>query len=134
MGDLGSSLLGFLAAAFALWAERDGLFPLWVSALIFPPFIVDATITLLRRILRREKFWQAHKTHYYQRLVQLGWGHRRTVLFGYGVMLLSGVSAIVVVHSVTSVQWTVLVAWLLAYSLIMYFVYRLEARQGITLP
>jgi len=134
MGDLGSSLLGFLAAAFALWAERDGLFPLWVSVLIFSPFIVDATITLLRRILRREKFWQAHKTHYYQRLVQLGWGHRRTVLFGYGVMLLSGVSAIVVVHSVTSVQWTVLVAWLLAYSLIMYFVYRLEARQGITLP
>ena len=134
MGDLGSSLLGFLAAAFALWAERDGLFPLWVSALIFSPFIVDATITLLRRILKRERFWQAHKTHYYQRLVQLGWGHRRTVLFEYGVMLLSGVSAIVVVHSATSVQWTVLVAWLLAYSLIMYFVYRLESRQGITLP
>ncbi len=134
MGDLGSSLLGFLAAAFALWAERDGLFPLWVSVLIFSPFIVDATITLLRRILRREKFWQAHKTHYYQRLVQLGWGHRRTVLFEYGVMLLSAVSAIVVVHSVTSVQWTVLVTWLLAYSLIMYFVYRLESRQGITLP
>ncbi len=134
MGDLGSSLLGFLAAAFALWAERDGLFPLWVSVLIFSPFIVDATITLLRRILRREKFWQAHKTHYYQRLVQLGWGHRRTVLFEYGVMLLSAVSAIVVVHSVTYVQWTVLVTWLLAYSLIMYFVYRLESRQGITLP
>ncbi len=134
MGDLGSSLLGFLAAAFALWAERDGLFPLWVSVLIFSPLIADATITLLRRILKREKFWQAHKTHYYQRLVQLGWGHRRTVLFEYGVMLLSGVSAIVVVHSGTSVQWTVLVAWLLAYSLIMYFVYRLEARQGITLP
>ena len=134
MGDLGSSLLGFLAAAFALWAERDGLFPLWVSVLIFSPFIVDATITLLRRILKREKFWQAHRTHYYQRLVQLGWGHRRTVLFEYGVMLLSGVSAIVVVHSATSVQWTVLVAWLLAYSLIMYFVYRLESRQGITLP
>jgi len=134
MGDLGSSLLGFLAAAFALWAERDGLFPLWVSVLIFSPFIVDATITLLRRILRREKFWQAHKTHYYQRLVQLGWGHRRTVLFEYGVMLLSAVSAIVVVQSVTSVQWTVLVTWLLAYSLIMYFVYRLESRQGVTLP
>ncbi len=134
MGDLGSSLLGFLAAAFALWAERDGLFPLWVSVLIFSPFIVDATITLLSRILRREKFWQAHKTHYYQRLVQLGWGHKRTVLFEYGVMLLSGVSAIVVVQSVTSVQWTVLVTWLLAYSLIMYFVYRLESRQGVTLP
>ena len=129
MGDLGSSLLGFLAAAFALWAERDGLFPLWVSVLIFSPLIVDATITLLRRILKGEKFWQAHKTHYYQRLVQLGWGHKRTVLWEYGLMLLCVISAILVRSVDPTAQWFVLAGWLLLYGGLMFTVHRLEARQ-----
>jgi len=129
MGDLGSSLLGFLAAAFALWAERDGLFPLWVGVLIFSPLIVDATITLLRRILKREKFWQAHKTHYYQRLVQLGWGHKRTVLWEYGLMLLCVISAMLVRSVDPTAQWFVLAGWLLLYGGLMFTVHRLEARQ-----
>ena len=129
MGDLGSSLLGFLAAAFALWAERDGLFPLWVSVLIFSPLIVDATITLFRRILKGEKFWQAHKTHNYQRLVQLGWGHKRTVLWEYGLMLLCVISAILVRSVDPTAQWVVLAGWLLLYGGLMFTVHRLEARQ-----
>jgi hypothetical protein len=47
-----------------------------VSLLVFAPFILDATVTLLRRALRGEKVWQAHRTHYYQRMVQMGLGHR----------------------------------------------------------
>ena len=129
MGDLGSSLLGFLAAAFALWAERDDLFPLWVSVLIFSPFIVDATVTLIGRMLRAERFWQAHKTHYYQRLVQLGWGHRRTVLWEYGLMLLCVMSAIFVRSVDPTGQWFVLAGWLLLYGGLMFTVHRLEARQ-----
>jgi UDP-N-acetylmuramyl pentapeptide phosphotransferase/UDP-N-acetylglucosamine-1-phosphate transferase len=129
MGDLGSSLLGFLAAAFALWAQRDDLFPLWVGVLIFSPLIVDATITLLRRILKREKFWQAHKTHYYQRLVQLGWGHKRTVLWEYALMLLCVISAILVRSVDPTVQWFVLAGWLLLYGGLMFTIQRLEARQ-----
>jgi len=61
---------------------------------VFSPFIVDATLTLFRRLIRGEKVWEAHKSHYYQRLVQLGWGHRRTVLWEYLLMLLCGASAI----------------------------------------
>ncbi|WP_341772387.1 dTDP-4-dehydrorhamnose 3,5-epimerase family protein [Burkholderia pseudomallei] len=34
-------------------------------------FIADASVTLLRRLLRGEKFWQAHREHYYQRMVRL---------------------------------------------------------------
>ncbi|MEI2772631.1 MAG: UDP-phosphate N-acetylglucosaminyl 1-phosphate transferase [Candidatus Competibacter sp.] len=66
----------------ACGAAKAGLFPFWVAILVFSPFIVDATATLLRRLLRREKVWEAHRTHYYQRLVLLGWGHRGTVLAG----------------------------------------------------
>lgn len=131
MGDVGSSLLGFLAASFMLWAERDGIFPLWIGVLVFSPFIVDATVTLFRRILRGEKVWQAHKTHYYQRLVQLGWGHRRTVLWEYVLMLLCALSAVIARFSVPSIQWLIIVAWLLAYSSLMLTVHRLETRQSI---
>jgi UDP-N-acetylmuramyl pentapeptide phosphotransferase/UDP-N-acetylglucosamine-1-phosphate transferase len=78
LGDVGSVPLGFLAGALgALGVYRD-LVPVWFPFVVFAPFFVDATVTLLRRMLRGERFWQAHREHYYQRLVQMGWGHRRT--------------------------------------------------------
>ena len=88
MGDAGSSVQGFLMAAMMLWADAAGIFPLWIGVLIFAPFIVDATLTLLRRTLRGERIWLAHRSHLYQRLVLSGWGHRRTVLTEYGLMLI----------------------------------------------
>lgn len=94
MGDTGSVPLGFLAAAFGLIGMWKGLWPWWFPVLVFSPFIIDATVTLMRRILRGERFWKAHKTHYYQRLVQMGWGHRRTALAEYALMLSAGGSAL----------------------------------------
>jgi UDP-N-acetylmuramyl pentapeptide phosphotransferase/UDP-N-acetylglucosamine-1-phosphate transferase len=94
MGDAGSSTLGFLAAAALLWGNHAQLLPLWLGILIFSPFIVDATVTLLRRALRREKIWEAHRTHYYQRAVQLGWGHQATVVGEYLLMLGAALTAL----------------------------------------
>jgi len=94
MGDSGSATLGLMAAAFSLWGIRDGLFTYWFPLLVFSPFVVDASITLLRRALRRERIWQAHRTHYYQRLVQAGWGHRKTVLLEWILMLFAGLSGL----------------------------------------
>lgn len=87
LGDAGSTALGFLAAASSLWGSGAGLFPFWAALGVFSPFIVDATVTLLRRLWRGERVWEAHRSHYYQRLVLLGWGHRRTVLAEYLLML-----------------------------------------------
>ncbi|MCB1778373.1 MAG: UDP-phosphate N-acetylglucosaminyl 1-phosphate transferase, partial [Candidatus Competibacteraceae bacterium] len=50
LGDIGSTMLGFLAAACGLWGYQAGLFPFWALLLIFSPFIVDATVTLIRRL------------------------------------------------------------------------------------
>ena len=86
MGDAGSIPLGFLAATIGLLGVRDGVWPIGFPLLVFSPFIIDATLTIVRRALRGERFWQAHRTHYYQRLVQLGWGHRRTALAEYALM------------------------------------------------
>ena len=94
MGDIGSSVLGLLAGVFSVWGASKGIFTLWIGVLVFLPFVMDSTITLARRLIKREKFWQAHKNHYYQRLVQVGWGHRRTVLVEYLMMLICGGGAI----------------------------------------
>ena len=93
MGDVGSVSLGFLLGALILIGIHDGVFDFWTPIMLFSPFIVDATVTLLRRAVRGERIWQAHRSHYYQRLVLLGWGHRRTVLAEYGAMVLCGVLA-----------------------------------------
>ena len=126
MGDTGASTLGFLAAALSLWGDHEGIFPLWIAVLIFSPFIVDASVTLLRRILTREKFWVAHKSHYYQRLVELGWGHKRTVLLEYLLMIACSITAMLALHSPIYVQWSLLIAWSLIYLLLMYLVNWLE--------
>jgi UDP-N-acetylmuramyl pentapeptide phosphotransferase/UDP-N-acetylglucosamine-1-phosphate transferase len=86
LGDVGSIPLGFFAGALGVLGWRGGLWPLWFPVLVFGPFIGDATITLLRRLARRERVWQAHRDHYYQRLVRMGFGHRGTALVGYAAM------------------------------------------------
>jgi len=72
MGDAGAPVLGFLAAGFLLWADREGLFPLWAGLLVFAPFLVDATYTLVRRLIRGEPVWKPHCGHLYQKLVRRG--------------------------------------------------------------
>ena len=130
MGDTGSAALGLLAGGLSLWGERDGIFPFWLALLVFSPFIVDASATLLRRLLRRERVWQAHKTHYYQRLVQSGWGHRKTVLYEYALMLACGLSALFARQLNTSGQAALIIFWCLAYPLMMIGVHRLEKKKN----
>lgn len=64
LGDVGSVPVGYLLGALLLFLALDGA---WAAALILPMFYwVDATYTLLRRLLRGEKIWQAHRSHFYQ--------------------------------------------------------------------
>ena len=94
MGDAGSIPLGFLASAFGVWGWQLGYWPFWYPILVFSPFVIDATVTLLKRARRGENLAQAHRSHYYQHLVQMGWGHRNTAIAEYALMLLTGASAL----------------------------------------
>jgi UDP-N-acetylmuramyl pentapeptide phosphotransferase/UDP-N-acetylglucosamine-1-phosphate transferase len=94
LGDAGSVPLGFLAGALGLAGWQRGHWPLWFPLLVFSPFVVDASLTLARRLLRRERVWEAHRDHYYQRLVRLGWGHRGTALAEYALMAGCGALAL----------------------------------------
>lgn len=126
LGDVGSAPLGFVAAAMMLRAEHTGAMPLWASVIVFSPFITDATVTLFRRLLNGEKIWQAHRSHFYQRLVQLGWGHRRTVLVEYGLMAASGLSATLALDAGPFAQAALIGVWVLIYAAAMLHVGRLE--------
>lgn len=73
MGDVGSIPLGFIIGWMLLEIAAAGQ---WAAALILPAYyLADATITLVRRGLRGEKIWQAHKEHFYQRAHQRGLSH-----------------------------------------------------------
>lgn len=87
MGDAGSIPLGFLAATLGILGAEQGVWPWLFPVLVFSPFIVDATVTLVRRGVRGEKIWQAHRSHYYQRAVLLGASHRQLALAAYGLMI-----------------------------------------------
>jgi UDP-N-acetylmuramyl pentapeptide phosphotransferase/UDP-N-acetylglucosamine-1-phosphate transferase len=87
MGDAGSIPLGFLAATLGISGAMRGAWPWLFPLLVFSPFIVDASVTLVRRALRGERIWQAHRSHYYQRVVLLGATHRQLALGVYALML-----------------------------------------------
>ena len=115
MGDAGSVPLGFLAAALGILGWLQGDWTWWFPLLVFSPFIIDASVTLARRILAREKVWRAHRDHYYQRLVQLGWGHRRTALAEYALMLACGAIGIAALAAPEAIQAGLLAAACAAY-------------------
>ena len=130
MGDLGSSVLGYLCAAMMLSAERSASVPLWISLLVFSPFVVDASVTLVRRILAGERPWRAHRTHFYQRLVRLGWGHRRTVVREYALMFACAAAAVLAQRALPAVQAGLLCASAVVYAALMCGVTYLERRRA----
>lgn len=115
LGDAGSIPLGFMASAFGVWGWRQGYWPVWFPILVFSPFVVDATLTLLKRMRNREKLTQAHRNHYYQRLVQMGWGHRNTAIAEYVLMCLAGVSALIALGLSVKAQANLLAWWAAIY-------------------
>jgi UDP-N-acetylmuramyl pentapeptide phosphotransferase/UDP-N-acetylglucosamine-1-phosphate transferase len=117
MGDAGSIPLGFSAAALGLIGWHDGLWPLWFPLLVFAPFVVDASVTLVRRALRGERIWQAHRSHYYQRLVLTGWSHRQLAVSEYGLMLLGSVAALLALHQPAALQTLIVASLAVVYLL-----------------
>ena len=113
LGDAGSTTLGFLAAGLGLIGWRDGVWSLWFPVLVFSPFVIDASVTLLKRIARGERFWKAHREHCYQRLVLSGWSHRKTALVEYSLMFLCGIGALMFQRATTNVQIAILGCWIL---------------------
>jgi UDP-N-acetylmuramyl pentapeptide phosphotransferase/UDP-N-acetylglucosamine-1-phosphate transferase len=118
LGDVGSLPIGLLFGWLLLLLAGRGHV---AAALILPLYyLADATITLFRRMANGEAFWQAHRTHFYQRATDRGW--RVPEIVGH----VFGVNAVLVGFAVMSVLWpstlmaivalggsAIVVAWLL---------------------
>jgi Fuc2NAc and GlcNAc transferase len=86
LGDVGSGFLGFTFGALSLMADRSSALPFALWMLVAGVFVFDATVTLLRRMARGERWYQAHRSHAYQRLVQAGSSHAEVTV---GVVLVN---------------------------------------------
>jgi UDP-N-acetylmuramyl pentapeptide phosphotransferase/UDP-N-acetylglucosamine-1-phosphate transferase len=91
MGDVGSTFLGFSFAGLSLLANigvGGGRLPMEFGIVLFAPFLFDGLVTLSRRVVRGERWYTAHRSHYYQRLVACGLSHAQvTGLYaGLGVV------------------------------------------------
>lgn len=99
MGDVGSTLLGYNIAIFTIYYANQEATNFWVWIILFALFWFDATLTLIRRKLNKEKLSQAHKKHAYQRLTQAGWSHYKVTNYSIGLNLL----LFAVVYSVANI-------------------------------
>jgi UDP-N-acetylmuramyl pentapeptide phosphotransferase/UDP-N-acetylglucosamine-1-phosphate transferase len=95
MGDVGSAFLGFTLAAMPLLARGEAkldltILPLAAVAFVWL-FVFDTIFTLIRRLVNRERIWEAHRGHIYQRMLVAGHSHRSvTLAYGAGAALLMG--------------------------------------------
>ena len=85
MGDAGSGFLGVIFGILVVDATRHSPTLLWSWLILLGAFIVDATITLLRRLLRREPVQMAHRNHAYQHAAR-GLGAHRPVTVAFGAI------------------------------------------------
>jgi UDP-N-acetylmuramyl pentapeptide phosphotransferase/UDP-N-acetylglucosamine-1-phosphate transferase len=97
MGDVGSIALGYVSGFLLLAMAAHGL---WAPAIVVPLYyIADAGITMARRALAGERFWEAHRRHFYQRALAMDGDHAavaRIVLAGD--MLLVALAVLAAAH------------------------------------
>jgi len=135
LGDVGAVPLGYLAATFGVAGIVQDIWPAWFPILVFLPFVADATFTLARRIARRERLWEGHRSHYYQRLALLGAGHRGTLAVYAVLMAASAATAIAFRAVPAAAGW-----WALASSCIVLMIlyaaidYHWRKKTGIPSP
>jgi UDP-N-acetylmuramyl pentapeptide phosphotransferase/UDP-N-acetylglucosamine-1-phosphate transferase len=100
MGDVGSAFCGFLLAVLPLALPAAAVpTAVAVAAAALWPFIFDTGLTIMRRGLRRENIFQAHRSHLYQRLVIAGWSHRAVAsLYGALALVTAGLAVVPLVE------------------------------------
>jgi UDP-N-acetylmuramyl pentapeptide phosphotransferase/UDP-N-acetylglucosamine-1-phosphate transferase len=119
LGDVGSVPLGYLLGWLLLGLAQNGE---WAAALILPLYyLADATITLLRRGVRGEKVWQAHRLHFYQHAVKTGLDHGQVVRHVLFVNLLLVALAVAAARGWV---WASLICALVAVSGLLFFLSR----------
>ena len=80
MGDVGSGFLGFVVTTIVLAMSHDRPVAISIALILGGVFIVDASITVIRRMIRGDRWLEAHRMHAYQHLARRWQSHRRVTL------------------------------------------------------
>jgi Fuc2NAc and GlcNAc transferase len=88
MGDVGSTLLGYNVAIFTIYYSNQEATNFWIWIILFGTYWFDATLTLIKRKLNKEKLSLAHKKHAYQRLTQARWSHYKVTNYSIGLNII----------------------------------------------
>lgn len=80
LGDVGSGFLGFVFIVLAIHAGNQDYGSIVFWLLLFALFLSDATFTLIYRVSKKQKLYQAHREHAYQKVVDAGWNHQKMTL------------------------------------------------------
>lgn len=98
MGDAGSGFLGLTVALLSLWCSQAAPHLFWAWFILSGCFMVDATTTLLRRVLAGERFYKAHRNHAYQYAARQHGSHRLVTL------------SVLAINALWLLPWAVVVA------------------------
>ncbi|BCA94952.1 glycosyl transferase [Legionella antarctica] len=124
MGDIGSATLGFITFCLAVIAQQKFQIPIIYWFILNGLFLFDATITLIRRVINKEKFSVAHRKHAYQRLKQYGLD-TRLILLGQIFINASFLLGILLLHN-NNLSLSILLFFMVGLmSLIYYFIEKL---------
>lgn len=130
MGDSGSYLLGFLLAVATVIGCQgpEGTQKLVAQILVLGTFIADTTATLLRRIIKGEAWYKAHRSHYYQKLSDLGFSHGKIAAINFALTGGLGASGLIYLKQGPGVQVAIVLAWLLLFSGAFLWIQRRQSR------
>lgn len=133
MGDVGSAFLGFVFAVMAIIAARydHSHTSFLVMPLLLFHFIYDTAFTFSRRALAGERVTEAHRTHLYQLLVQMGMTHKSVTGVYCLLGILQGLAAISMLEIASEARLWVFFPFLLLYSLLAYEIITRAKRLGI---
>ncbi|WP_405242560.1 MraY family glycosyltransferase [Lentisalinibacter salinarum] len=87
MGDVGSGFVGFTFAGLAVVTHDNGALVIWSWLILLGLFLVDAIVTLLRRMIRGDRIHEAHRTHAYQRATRRFGSHRPVTIAAAAINL-----------------------------------------------
>jgi UDP-N-acetylmuramyl pentapeptide phosphotransferase/UDP-N-acetylglucosamine-1-phosphate transferase len=128
MGDVGSLALGFALAGLLLYGVGSGHFGLPAGALVMALFLADSTLTLVARVIRGERWYNAHRQHLYQRLIARGWSHGRVAMLYQGVNLMLVLPGIGVAVYYPALAWPAVLA---VYGVLAFGWYLLTRKTGV---
>lgn len=127
MGDVGSYFLGFFIGISSLISHYIYKVSLFYWLILYAVFLVDATLTLIKRMIYEKEWYKSHRQHAYQKMQNLGWQHKKIL---YGLIIINSLlGGIALLAFYKKLNWiNNIIVYLFLGTLYVYIEYRLKRK------